>query len=333
MRRWLMSSFRVVGVAAVVAVILTAPAPPAAAQPKLAPALRTADGQPDLQGFWTNLNNVPLERPKQLGAKEFYTKEELAEIAKRPFQGDRAVLPEAHYDLSQFGLDATQGKAAPNLRTSLIVGPEGTIPPLTPEARQRLASAAAKAKGHEFDGPENRPLGERCIVWPKEGPPMMSSAYNNDLQIVQAPGYVAILQEMIHDVRIIPLAPSTGAGSPHPPSTVRQWLGDSRGHWEGNTLVVDTTNFKEGFSFHGSTANIHVIERFTRNSPDAITYEFTVDDPATWVKPWTAQLQMAKIPGPIFEYACHEGNYGMANNLSGERALEAQAAAKAKGAK
>ena len=295
----------------------------ATAQNKNAFALRTPDGQPDLQGDWTNLNNVPLERPKGLGAKEFYTKEELEAIAKKPFQGDRAVLPEAHYDLSQFGLDATQGKAAPNLRTSLIVGPEGTVPPLTPEARQRLAAAAAKNKGHEFDGPENRPIGERCIVWPKEGPPMLSSSYNNDMQIVQAPGYVAILMEMIHDVRIIPID-----GSPHPPANVRQWLGNSRGHWEGNTLVVDTTNFKQGFSFHGSTSNIHVIERFTRSSDTAITYEFTVEDPATWTKPWTGQLQMAKIPGPVFEYACHEGNYGMANNLSGERALEAQAAAK-----
>ncbi len=295
----------------------------ATAQNKNAFALRTPDGQPDLQGDWTNLNNVPLERPKGLGAKEFYTKEELEAIAKKPFQGDRAVLPEAHYDLSQFGLDATQGKAAPNLRTSLIVGQEGTVPPLTPEAKQRLAAAATKNKGHEFDGPENRPIGERCIVWPKEGPPMLSSSYNNDMQIVQAPGYVAILMEMIHDVRIIPID-----GSPHPPANVRQWLGDSRGHWEGNTLVVDTTNFKQGFSFHGSTSNIHVIERFTRSSDTAITYEFTVEDPATWTKPWTGQLQMAKIPGPVFEYACHEGNYGMANNLSGERALEAQAAAK-----
>ncbi len=305
------------------AVLLVLGASLAMAQTKNAFALRTPDGQPDLQGVWTNLNNVPMERPKALGAKEFYTPEEVAAIAKKPFQGDRNVLPEAHYDLSQFGLDLTQGKAAPNLRTSLIPGPEGTIPPLTPEARQRLAAAAAKAKGHEFDGPENRPIGERCIVWPKEGPPMLFSAYNNDMQIVQTRGYVAILQEMIHDVRIIPID-----GSPHPPANVRQWLGDSRGHWEGNTLVVDTTNFKEGFSFKGSTANIHVVERFTRTSDTAITYEFTVDDPATWTKPWTAQMQMAKIPGPIFEYACHEGNYGMANNLSGERALEAQAAAK-----
>ena len=295
----------------------------AAAQTKTA--FRTPDGQPDLQGIWTNLNNVPLERPKGLGAKEVYTQAELDAIAKKPFQGDRAVLPEAHYDLSQFGLDANQGKAAPNLRTSLIVGPEGTVPPLTPEARQRLAAAAAKLKGHEFDGPENRPIGERCIVWPKEGPPMLSSSYNNDMQIVQAPGYVAILMEMIHDVRIIPTD-----GSPHAPASVRQWLGDSRGHWEGNTLVVDTTNFKEGFSFRGSTANIHVIERFTRSSDTTITYEFTVDDPATWTQPWSGQMQMAKIPGPMFEYACHEGNYGMANNLSGERALEAQAAAKGK---
>jgi hypothetical protein len=293
----------------------------AMAQTPLGSAWRTAYGKPDLQGVWSNLNNVPLERPKQLGAKEFYTKEEAAKIAKQGFRGDAAPIPAAHYDLSQFGLDASQGLMAPNLRTSLIVGPEGTIPPFTPEARERLASLAAKAKGHEFDGPENRPLGERCIIWPKEGPPMVSSAYNNDLQIIQAPGYVAILQEMIHDVRIIPLD-----GRSHLPSNVRQWMGDSRGHWEGNTLVVDTTNFTDKTSFHGSTAGLHVVERFTRTNENTIRYEFTVEDPATWVKPWSAQLEMVKTKGPIFEYACQEGNYGMANTLKEARETEAAAA-------
>ncbi|HJT87646.1 MAG TPA: hypothetical protein VJ732_07310, partial [Bryobacteraceae bacterium] len=261
-----------------------------------------------------------LERPRELGAKEFYTKEEAAEIERRGFQGDRNPLPQAHYDLSQFGLDPTQSKYAENLRTSMIIGPEGRIPPQTPEARQRNAARAAWNKIHGFDGPETRPLGEQCIVWPKEGPPMLPSAYNNNLQIVQAPGYVAILQEMIHDVRMIPTD-----GRPHVPSNVRQYLGDSRGHWEGDTLVVDTTNFTDRTNFRGSTASLHVVERFTRTDANTILYEFTVEDPATWAKSWTGQLPMTKIKGPLYEYACHEGNYGMANNLSAARAEEKKA--------
>lgn len=283
---------------------------------------RTVDGQPDLQGTWTNASNVPLERPLNLGAKEFYTPEEAAANAKKGFQGDRAVTVEAHYDLSQFGLDPTQNRFAPNLRTSMIVGPEGRIPPFTAEAKQRLAANAAKLKGHEFDGPETRPLGERCILWPNEGPPMLPSGYNNNLQIFEGPGYVAILQEMIHDVRIIPISGPAG-GPPHLPSNIRQWRGDSRGHWEGNTLVVDTTNFTNRTGYRGSTEGLHVVERFTRTSEDSILYEFTVDDPATWTKSWTAQLPMTKSAGRIFEYACHEGNYGMGNTLSETRALEA----------
>lgn len=276
---------------------------------------RTPDGQPDLQGIWTNFQGVPLQRPKELGAKEFYTKEEAAERAKRGVQTDRPTLPEAHYDLSQFGLASEQEQVAPNLRTSLIVGPDGRIPPQTPEAQKRNAERAAKANGHEFDGPETRPLAERCILWAQEGPPTLPTGYNSNLQIVQGPGYVAILQEMIHDVRIIPTD-----GRPHVPQNIRLWRGDSRGHWEGNTLVIDTTNFTARTAFQGSSENLHVVERLTRTGEDSILYEFTADDPATWT--WTAQLPWAKTQGPIYEYACHEANYGMANNLSGARAEE-----------
>ena len=282
----------------------------------------TADGQPDLQGTWNFGSNVPLERPDNLGAKEFYTPQEAAENLKKGFQGDRAVTGGAHYDLAQFGLDPSQARYAPNDRTSMIVGPEGKIPPETPEAQQRDAADAAKQKDHEFDGPENRPLGERCILFPTVGPPMLPFAYNNNLQIFQAPGYVAILQEIVHDVRVIPLIGPLGA-HPHLPASIRQWRGDSRGHWEGNTLVVDTTNFSSKTAFFGSTESLHVIERFTRTAEDTLLYEFTVEDPATWVKPWTAQLPMMKDPNRIFEFACHEGNYGMANTLSEARALEA----------
>ncbi len=279
----------------------------------------TIDGQPDLQGTWNFGSNVPLERPGNLGAKEFYTPQEAAENRKKGFQGDRAVTGGAHYDLAQFGLDPSQAKYPANLRTSMIVGPDGKIPDETPEAQQRDAADAARQKGHEFDGPDNRPLGERCILFPTVGPPMLPFAYNNNLQIFQAPGYVAILQELVHDVRVIPME-----GRPHLPASIHQWRGDSRGHWEGNTLVVDTTNFRsKGVFFASATASLHVIERFTRTAEDTLLYEFTVDDPATWVKPWTAQLPMMKDPNRIFEFACHEGNYGMANTLSEARALEA----------
>ena len=281
---------------------------------------RMPDGHPDLQGFWTNASITPMERPRELGAKEFFTDEEAAEDRKRalvPASTAQRSGTEAHYEFTQFGLDRTQFQIAYSMRTSMIVGPDGRVPPLTPEAQQRNADRAANAKGHEFDGPESRGIQERCIVWGNEGPPMLPPGYNSYLQIVQAPGYVAILQEMIHDLRIIPLD-----GRPHASQSVRRWLGDSRGRWEGDTLVVDTTNFTDKTNFRGSRENLHVVERFTRVDTNTIRYEFTVDDSTTWTKPWSAELPLVKDKGPIYEYACHEANYGMANNLKGARATE-----------
>jgi hypothetical protein len=281
---------------------------------------RTPDGRPDLQGIWTNATITPLERPRDLGAKEFYTEAEAAEVRKRslvPAPTAERSGTEAHYEFTQFGLDRTQAQVAFSLRTSLIVGPEGRIPPLTPEAQAKIAERAANAKGHEFDGPESRGIQERCLVWGNEGPPMLPPGYNSYLQIVQSPGYVVILQEMIHDARVIPLD-----GRPHSPPSLRRWQGDSRGHWEGDTLVVDTTNFTEKTNFRGSRENLHVVERFTRLDEDTIRYEFTVDDPTTWTKAWSAEMPLARDKGPIYEYACHEGNYGLPNNLSGARATE-----------
>ena len=307
------------------AIAAKATAKPAPATAAPAPSLRTADGQPDLQGYWTNTTVIPLERPKNLADKAFFTPQEAAEYAKRQLATPEATGPgtyaDVHYNMAQFGLEKSQAKVAANIRTSLIVDPpDGRIPPMTPEARQRNAERAAKNKGHEFDSAENRSLGERCILWPNEGPPMMPVGYNSNLQIVQGPGYVAVLQEMIHDVRVIPTD-----GSPHLPSNVRQWMGDSRGHWEGDTLVVDTTNFTGQTAFRGSSENLHVVERFRRVDADTVLYQFTVDDPSTWNHSWSAEIPMTRIQGPIFEYACHEGNYGMANNLSGARAEEQKA--------
>ena len=304
------------------------PAKPAPATAGVNSTLRTPDGTPDLQGYWTNSTVTPLERPKELGDKAFFTPEEAAAWKKKqlaiPEPTGPGTYADVHYNMAQFGLEKSQSNIAGNVRTSLITDPpDGRIPAMIPEARERNAARAAKNKGHEFDGPENRGLAEQCILWGNEGPPMMPIGYNSNLEIVQGPGYVAILQEMIHDVRMIPTD-----GSAHLPSNVQQWFGDSRGHWEGDTLVVDTTNFTDKTAFRGSSEDLHVIERFRRVDADTISYQFTVEDPKTWAKPWSAEIPMTKIKGPIFEYACSEGNYGMANNLSGARAEEKKLAEK-----
>ncbi|HEY6344240.1 MAG TPA: hypothetical protein VIY49_22330 [Bryobacteraceae bacterium] len=295
---------------------------PLLAQKPWSPPL-TPDGHPDLQGYWTNITITPLERPADLGAKAFFTPQEALQYEKkfreqtnadRRDGGAQADVGRAYND---FWYDRGT-KVASNLRTSLVVDPpDGHIPPLTPQASQRLAQRAAAAQGHQYDGLENRALSERCLLWATAGPPMLPSFYNNNYKIVQAPGYVMILIEMIHDVRIIPTD-----GRPHLPSDVRQWLGDSRGHWEGGTLVVETTNFSDKNSFHGSDSQMKLIEKFTRTGPDTIMYEFTVQDPTAFTRDWTGQVPMSRTQGPIIEYACHEGNYAMSGMLAGARADE-----------
>jgi len=298
---------------------------------------RTPDGQPDLQGFWTNNTYTPLERPKNV-AKEFYTREEAAEVEKRAAaaeseQTEPGTVADVHYDFTQFGLDRSQSTHALNLRTSLIVDPpDGKIPRVTPEGQKRAAerAEAARRMGGRWDAVQNNELDDRCIIMAGAGPPMLSTGYNSNYQIVQAPGYVMILVEMIHDVRMIPLD-----GRPHAPQNVRQWTGDSRGHWEGDTLVVETTNFNGKNPFRGASENMRVTERFTRVDADAIRYTFTIEDATTWVRPWTAELPMKKTVGPLFEHACHEGNYGLYNTLVGARAEEKRTSEEAakKGAK
>ena len=296
---------------------------------------RTPDGVPDLQGVWTNNTTTPLQRPKNLMGKEFYTEAELAENQRK--EGSRLALNEedgrptepgtaadVHYDFAEYALDRAQAKLVWNRRTSLIVGPEGTIPALTPEAARRNAERAALAKGHEFDSVKDRPLGSRCVVFGSVGPPLLPAGYNSNLQIVQGRGYMAVETEMIHDVRVIPTD-----GRPHLPDRIRQWLGDSVGHWEGNTLVVDTTNFTDQHPFPGAQ-NRHVIERFTRVDPDTILYQFTIEDPGMWTKAWSGEVPITKIDGQIYEYACQEANYGLANTLRGARVVEEEAAKKSK---
>ncbi len=192
----------------------------------------------------------------------------------------------------------------------MVDPPDGRVPPLTPDGQTRATARARRG----YDSWEDRSLWERCITL---GLPMVPGPYNNNYQILQTPGYVVILHEMIHDARIIPLD-----GRPHVGQNVRQWFGDSRGRWEGATLIVDTTNFTDKVSYRGSTEGLHLIERFTRTDAGTVRYEFTIDDPATFTKKWTAAIPMAKTDDQIFEYACHEGNYGMVNLLSGARVQE-----------
>jgi hypothetical protein len=309
---------------------------------------KTPDGQPDLQGFWTNSTYVPLERPQGV-TKEFYTPDEAeaaikAAAARESEQTEPGTTADVHYDFSQFGLDRSQSTFARSLRTSLIVDPpDGRMPPVNNEGKKRAAerAAARKQMGGQYDAVQNMPIGSRCIIMGGAGPPLMNAGYNANYQIVQSPGYVMILTEMIHDVRIIPLDPSTGSGSPRagsrgdsrpsPPQQVRQWVGLSRGHWEGNTLVVETTNFNGKNPFRGASENMKVTERFTRVADDMIDYKFTIEDPATWDRSWSAEAPLAKTEGPIFEFACHETNYGIPNILAGARAEEKAAADQKKG--
>jgi hypothetical protein len=302
----------------------------ASAKPWKAP--RTPDGQPDLQGFWTNTTFTPLERPKNV-TKEFYTKEEALELVKKLAaaegeQTEPGTIADVHYDFTQFGLDRSQGGGALNLRTSLIVDPpDGRLPPQSAEGQKRAAerAAARKRMGAATDAVQNQSLSVRCILMDRAGPPMIPGAYNNNYQIVQTPGYVMILVEMIHHVRIIPLD-----GRPQLPQEVRQWMGSPRGRWEGETLVVETTNFTDKTAYQGSSPNMRLTERFTRVDEDTVIYKFTVDDPATWTRPWSAELPMKKTIGPLFEHACHEANYGLYNTLAGARAEEKRAAEAAK---
>jgi len=294
---------------------------------------RTADGKPDLQGVWGNATLTPLQRPKQLGTREFYTDQEFAEMARRVRRGEvgeeadigAAAEQALRYDLSLYGFDLTKATFASNKRTSLIIGPEGVVPPMLPEARKRNTERTAKNKGHEFDSYENRPIGERCILMPQEMIPMIPGADNNNLlQIVQGPGYVSLLHEIDHSTRVIPTD-----GRPHIPQNIRQYQGDSVGHWEDDTLVVDTTNFTAITAFRGSGENLHLVERFTRTADDVLTYRFTVEDSATWDRPWTAEVPMRKMTGLVYEWACHEGNTMITTILRGARVAEREAASKA----
>ena len=307
---------------------------------------RTPDGRPDLQGIWTTQTFTPLLRPDRFAGQEFLTQEEAAELTEvltaqgvDPLRGGAFAQALAeddaeqrrnttvqtdptHYDNAMW-LRTVRPKGLSSRRTSLIVDPpDGRIPPRTPVGQER---AAAQRELRGYDSYANRPLQERCLVWAHEGPPMVPPPYNDIYQIFQIPGYVALFPEMANNpVRII----RTDGGG-HLPAGVRQWSGDSTGRWEGDTLVVDTTNFTDRTAFRGSGEALHVVERFTRVDADTILYEFTVDDPTTWDRSWSVEIPMVKTDGRLHEYTCHEGNYGMRNTLRGARAADRRAAEEA----
>ena len=287
---------------------------------------RTPDGHPDLQGIWTNSSLTPLERPGEFQSKSTIPEAEATQYEKR-------TLEQGNRDRRDGGAEADVGRAYNELffdrgdklariggtvRTSLIVDPpDGKVPSITQDAQKRAEANRAYARMHPADGPKDRSLTERCVFWATTGPPMLPGPYNNLYQIYQTPQSVMILSEMIHEARVIALD-----GRPHLPAGIRKWTGDSIGHWEGDTLVVDTTNFTDKTRFRGSSENLHVIERFTRTGPDSILYKFTIDDASTFTKPWTAEVPFSAHPGPVYEYACHEGNYALVDILSGARAEE-----------
>jgi hypothetical protein len=351
-----------------VAVLLTLSAAPVAAQtpagrtnagaakPHVAP--KTADGQPDISGYWTNSTYIPLQRPKGV-TKEFYTPEEMDKMeadakAREEEQTVPGTAQDVHYDDGQFGLSRSQSTYARNLRTSLIVDPpDGRIPPQTEEAVRRN-DAIVKARtvgtpppgfterdirGGNLDSVQGIKIDTRCLMMAAVPPPLVSPGYLANYQIIQSPGYVTILVERLHDARIIPLD-----NRPFPDERVRSWVGVSRGRWEGNTLVVETRNSNgrvqaaaqgpmTGQTFSGASAEMKITERFTRISSDRIDYRFTVEDPRTWSRSWSAEVPFERMDpqGPIFEHACYEGNYSIANMLTNARVAERKAAEARKG--
>lgn len=284
---------------------------------------RLADGRPDLQGVWSFATATPLQRPKEFGGKAVLTDQEAADFEKELAQGgcriircDGSVQANLETAYDDFWFD--WGNKLVLNRTSLIVDPpDGQMPSLTPEAKKRTAGAGAfLTRG--ANGPEDRSLADRCLVGFNAGPPLTPSAYNNHIQVFQTREHIVLLSEMVHNARIVPLD-----GRPHLSRITQQWAGDSRGRWVGDTIVIETTNFRpETAPGGGSPASARLVERLTRVDGNVLMYEYTMNDPAIWTRPWTVQVPMMRTPEPIYEYACHEGNYAMPNILSAARAEE-----------
>ena len=288
--------------------------------PSVAVAQMTPWGDPDLQGIWSNQTPVPLERPAALAQKPYFTEAEAAEAEKNALASalkNVAAEIATSGEFNEIWMESGKGKVNRSRRTSLVSDPADGKIPFTPEGRARwaatphLTTERITGKPLGADKPEDRALQERCITSDNLYTPAF---YNNYHRIVQAPGYVVLLSEAMHDARVIPLD-----GRPHPGAGIQQWLGDARGRWEGRTLVVETTNFNDKRRFQGSTKDVRLVERFTRIDADAISYQLTVTDPNTYSRPWTLENTLWRSGEAIFEMACHEGNYGLASILAGAR--------------
>ena len=311
---------------------------------------RTPDGRPDLHGYWTNLSFTPMERPAKFQGREFLTDKEMKDVyaagLQVTFEGTPAEGIEGFgelynpasvdYDVNTYALSPWQNGIRPNRRSSLVVDPpDGRIPSLTAEAKarpgQRRGFSYVEDDHHgggivHADAPWDLGTNTTCISM-NSGPPILPAEYNSNLLIVQSRGYLVIEREVGSEVRIIPIE-----GGPHLSANVHQWHGDARGHWEGDTLVVETTNFRRESVFRNANpATLKITERFTRTDPDTIEYKFTVDDPTTWTKSWSAIIPMSHVNGPLFEYDCSENNNDAVNILVGARAAE-KAGEKFKGA-
>ena len=306
---------------------------PAAAGAQSETAMRTPDGQPDISGIFTLRTLTPLQRPAALAGQERLGAEEAAQFEaserirlNRDLFDPETGAPNAGYQsraeggvlsYNEFwyerGIELTSDK-----RTSLVVDPPNGRIPFRPEYQEAAQIRRLNLRNGFADHYTDRSLADRCIMGFNAGPPMVSSAYNNNVHIFQAPGYVVILNEMVHNARIIPID-----GSPH--GDIRQWSGDSRGRWEGETLVVETKNFLRETSLGGSSKDTHLVERFRRLDPDTVMYEFTVQDPNNFTAPWTAMMPLRRTDGTLFEYACHEGNIGMEGIMAGARRKDTQA--------
>ena len=294
---------------------------------------KTAWGDPDIQGIWEYWTFTPLERPDEMSNRSELTDEEAAAVAQEGVDAARATDAGAREgDTGAYGQEVwtERSRAVALNQPSLIVDPpDGRIPAFTTSEERRIARHAAaggrpvrtRAGGIGSDGPEDRGLAERCILGFSTGPPLLPAGYNNNVQVFQVPGYVVLVVEMIHDVRIIPLD-----GRDHLPANMTQWLGDARGHWEGDSLVVETTNFPDSIGSFSTTSvtwgtgkELTLIEKFTRLDDNTLEYEFTVNNPSIFESPFTARYPMNRSDLPLYEYACHEGNYGLMNILTGAR--------------
>ena len=327
-----------VSAAAVVAAFALGAAAPAAAQTSKVP--KTAWGKPDLTGLWDFRTITPLERPANMADKEFLTPAEAAKLEQETIERNAEIDSRPAERTSAGGnvdrrQDGTPGfynnfwldggtKPVGSLRTSLVVDPtNGKLPPMTPAGQKRAEERRAYLKEHPADGPEDRSSSDRCIVGFNAGPPLSPGGYNQNMQVVQTKDSVILVTEMVHSARVVYLD-----GRPPLNDKIRNWSGDARGHWEGDTLVVETTNFRPDRGWRGTSGNMKLIERLTRVDANTLEYKYTVIDPDTWTAPWTAAIPLRLADQPSYEYACHEGNHSMQGILSGQRTEDKDVAAK-----